>query len=221
MGTPVSGLDKTQGTARGTLAILEAATDMLQYMTDNFVSSVKQIGEMWLSNNRQFMNFEAEVPVLKDNKFEIEVLTPEEMQLQMQLRINDMNMQPISKQQRREDFLAYVQQLVQLQTASVNQAQLSGDPSQTVFIDWHQIIPEMAKYFSVKSFQKQIMPNDKALAVQNEAADTSALEEEAAMAGDEEAEAEDMAGAAIVEADLPDEETLAAAEEALENLSGR
>lgn len=211
-GTPISGLDKTQGTARGTMAIIEAATDMIQYMRDNFTQSIKQVGEMWLSNNRQFLNFDFPVPVLKDNKFEMEPLTPEELQLQMELRINDLEMQPISKQQRKENFISYVTQLVQLQTASINQSQLTQDQTQILFIDWHNISKELSKHFQVKSFQKQIMPNEEALAVQTEAADAT-NELEAAKA--EEAEAEAMKEDALTEADIPDEEVLQAAEEAL------
>lgn len=216
-GTPVSGLDKTQGTARGTMAILEAATDMIQYMRDNFVSSIKQVGQQWLSNNRQFMNFDAEVPVLKNNKYEVEILTPQEMQLQMQLRINDMDMQPVSKQQRRENYLAYMQQLIQLQTASLNQSQITGDQNQTIFIDYHTLATELAKQFSIKSFQKQVMPNKEALAVQ----DLSDIEGEAQTAQGEEATAEESARLALEDADVPDEERIQAAEEAMEALNGR
>lgn len=219
-GTPISGLDKTQGTARGTMAILEAATDMIQFMRDNFMSSVKSIGEMWLSNNRQFMNFEVPVPVLKNNKFEIESLTPEEMQLQMELRINDMAMQPISDQQRKENFLAYRDNLVQMQTASVQQSQITGDQSQIIFVDWHSLAEQAARHFHVRGFQKQIMPNEDALAVQDEqqAAEQEAMaaEEEAAMAEEQERDSVDSMMAEVAE--LPDDEQLEQAEAALAEL---
>lgn len=212
-GTPISGLDKTQGTARGTMAILEAATDMIQFMRDNFMSSVKQIGEMWVSNNRQFMNFEFPVPVLKNNKFEIEPLTPEELQLQMELRINDMAMQPISDQQRKENYLAYLQQIIQAQTASVTQSQITGDQNQIVFLDWHLIMEQLGRHFHVKSFQKQIMPNEQALAAQNEA---MAAEQQAMAADQEQRDSVDTMMAEVAE--LPDEDKLLAAEEAMANL---
>lgn len=223
-GTPVSGLDKTQGTARGTMAILEAATDMIQYMRDNFSTSIKQIGEMWLSNNRQFVDFSFEVPILKDNKFEYEPLTPEELQLQMELRINDMSMQPISDQQKRENFIAYSDRLVQLQSGSINQAQLTGDQSQILFIDWHAQARDLAKHFSTKSFEKQIMPNEQALGVQNEQlAQQQAMEEEQMQMEqmqqqvmDEEATS--MDNDVMEVADLPSDESMEAAEQALEEL---
>lgn len=216
-GTPVSGLDKTQGTARGTLAILEAATDMIQFMRDNFTTAIKQIGEMWLSNNRQFVNFDFEVPVLKDNKMTEEILTPEELQLQMELRIDDMSMQPISDMQRKENFLAYMQQLVQAQTASINQAQLAQDNSQVLFIDWHTIAQDLAKHFHVRSLQKQIMPNEQALAAQQEAQQAEAQAAEAAQVQQTEAINEEDANLAEV-ADLPDEDRIQAAEDALAEL---
>lgn len=215
-GTPVSGLDKTQGTARGTMAILEAATDMIQFMRDNFSSSIKQIGEMWLSNNRQFMDFEFPVPVLKDNKFGYESLTPEELQLQMELQINDMSMQPISDLQKRENFMAYSDRLVQLQTGSINQSQITGDPSQVLFIDWHAQARDLAKHFNTRSFEKQIMANEKALQVQDEqqAAQEQALAEEDAKLGDMDEMTQEVA-------DLPDEDKILQAEQALAELNGQ
>lgn len=212
-GTPVSGLDKTQGTARGTMAILEAATDMIQFMRDNFSSSIKQIGEMWLSNNRQFMSFDFPVAVLKDNKYTQEVLTPEELQLQMELQINDMSMQPLSDMQRRENFIAYQDRVLQLAAASAQQAQLTGDQSQIVFLDYHQQIRDTAKHFSQRSAEKQIMPNDKALAAQNQqaVAQEQAIAEEDAKLGDMDAITQEIA-------DLPDEDKLLQAEQALEVL---
>lgn len=212
-GTPVSGLDKTQGTARGTMAILEAATDMIQFMRDNFSASLKQIGEMWLSNNRQFMNFDFTLPTLKDNAYEMETLTPEELQLQMELRINDMSMQPISDQQRRENFLAYQDRMIQLQTASINQSQITGDKSQILFLDWHQQARDMARHFSVRSAEKQIMSNDKALAQQD--AQQQAMVEEQQAAQDH---ANNMDASVSEIADLPSNESMAAAEQALAGL---
>lgn len=216
-GTPVSGLDKTQGTARGTMAILEAATDMVQFMRDNFTTAIRQVGEMWLSNNRQFMNFEFPVPTLKDNKMEMNILTPEELQLQMELRINDMAMQPLSDQQRRENFITYQDRLIQLQTASVNQAQITGDQTQVLFLDYNAQAQDLARHFSQRDFSKQVMSNDRALAVQNEQA-TMAQEQEALMAQQQEMaamEGNEMDTLVGEIADLPDDEQIAQAEEAL------
>lgn len=212
-GTPVSGLDKTQGTARGTMAILEAATDMIQFMRDNFSSSIKQIGEMWLSNNRQFMNFDFPAPVLRNSKFEVEPLTPAELQLQMELRINDMSMQPLSDMQKRENFISYQDRLIQLQTASISQSQITGDSSQVLFLDYNTQAQELAKHFQVRGIHKQLMPNEKALELQNAqiADEQSAMEEEDMMAGDMDAITQEVA-------DLPSEESIMAAEQALQEL---
>lgn len=223
-GTPISGLDKTQGTARGTMAILEAATDMIQYMRDNFASSIRQIGEQWLSNNRQFMNFEFPMTTLKDNKVEEVKLTPEELQLQMELRISDMAMQPISDQQKRDNFIAYQDRLIQLQTASIQQSQLTGDQNQILFLDYHTQAAELAKHFSVRSAQKQVLPNEQALAVQNQAmaAEQEAVAQEEAIAAEEQAlmdeEAASMDQDVMEISDLPDDQIVAQAEQALQEL---
>lgn len=223
-GTPVSGLDKTQGTARGTMAILEAATDMIQFMRDNFSSSIKQIGEMWLSNNRQFMNQPFPVQVLRNNKFEEAVLTPEEMQLQMELRVDDMSMQPISDIQKRDNFIAYQDRLIQLQTASVNQSQITGDKSQILFIDYHTQARDLAKHFSVRGLEKQIMPNEDALDMENKMAEHQANQEEMAYheqkASQEESDANEMDDLATQLSELPDDETLDNAERVLQQIQG-
>lgn len=51
-----SATDKTQGTATGILRLQQAAGDMISFMKSNFMQSMKQIGEMWLSNNQQFVD---------------------------------------------------------------------------------------------------------------------------------------------------------------------
>lgn len=220
-GTPVSGLDKTQGTARGTMAILEAATDMIQYMRDNFQSSIRQIGEMWLSNNRQFMTEPFRFESIKANKVEEKVLTPEELQLQMELAINDMSMQPISDQQKRENFLAYQNRMIELQTASINQSQLTGDQSQILFLDWHEQAEQTARHFNQRDARKQIMPNEQALQVQTQQQQVMQQQQQA----QEQAQLEEMERANSMDelvkevADLPDDEQLNQAEEALYNLT--
>lgn len=219
-GTPVSGLDKTQGTARGTMAILEAATDMIQFMRDNFTSSIRQIGEMWLSNNRQFMTEPFEYEDMKNNQIVYKQLTPEELQLQMELQINDMSMQPISDQQKRENFLAYQNRMIELQTASINQSQLTGDQNQILFIDWHEQAKLTAKHFNQRNASKQVLPNEQALAVQTEQAAAAMQQSElAAQAQLEEEERANSMDEMVKEvADLPDDEQLAAAEQALYEL---
>lgn len=219
-GTPQSGLDKTQGTARGTASILEAASDMIQYMRNNFIVSVKTFGQMWLSNNRQFMNFDFEVPVLKANQAEAEFLTPQELQLQMELRINDMDMQPISKQQRKDNVLAYQQNAIQLQTASIAQAQITGDKTQILTLDYHSFLVDSAKEYGVKSALKQIVPPEEAFAVQNEEEEGMALEEEFNEVADEEAIADEQASLMMEDATIPDDAELDKAEQTLAQLNG-
>ena len=199
-GSPMSGVDKTQGTATGVIRLQEAATDMIQFMRDNFTSALKQAGEMMLSNNRQFVNFDVEVPVLKDNKFETEVITPEEWQLQMELRINDMNMQPISKQQKKENFQAYIAQLIQLQTASFAQADRNQDPAQALSINFNEEAEQLAKHYQVKALHKQIMTNEEAL-------------------GNQDVMANEAMNSELDQSQLePDEDRLMAAEDALTQL---
>lgn len=206
-GTPMSGLDKTQGTATGVSKIMEAASDIIQFMRDNFTQSIKQAGEMWLSNNRQFLTEPFTVMSLKANKLEPIDLTPQELQLQMELRINDLEMQPMSKSERKQNYDQYLAQLLTLQTASVSQYQITQDPSQVLFIDFNQTAEELSKQYGVKRFVKQTIPNEEALAHRQEGEERQAdMQEE--LATDE-------------EADVPDEEVLNEAEAALGEIDGQ
>lgn len=220
-GTPVSGVDKTQGTARGVLAMIQAASDIVVFMRDNFSSSIKQVGEMWLSNNRQFMDFDFQVPVMKDNKVTYDTLTPQEMQLDMQLRIDDMSMQPLSEDQKRQNFIAYQDRLIQLQTASINQAKMTQDLNQVLFLDYPAQAEQLAKYFGQRDFRKVTMTNDKALgAMQGQ---QQAAQDAAAQAAQGQQDAAVAQGAADQQhvqnvmdvADLPGPDRIKAAEDAL------
>jgi hypothetical protein len=209
-GTPVSGVDKTQGTARGVLAMIQAASDIVVFMRDNFSQSIKSVGDLWLSNNRQFMDFDVQVPIMKDNKVETQTLTPEEMQLDMQLRVDDMSMQPLSEDQKRQNFMAYQNNLIQLQTGSVNQAKITGDPNQVLFLDYPALGEQSAKYFGQRDFRKVTMTNEAAMANQNQQAQAAAQAQTAM------AQTQDTVHQATIDtASLPGEDRIKAAEDAL------
>lgn len=152
-GAPHSGLDKTQGTATGIIRLQEAANDIITFMRDNYQQSIKEITRMWLSNNRQFMTEEFETMSLQGNKKTLEKLTPVEMQFPMEVKVDDIDMQPVSKQEKRANFIEYQNSLISLQQSSLQQAQI--DPSTPpVILDFAQLAQELGQAFSVKNFER-------------------------------------------------------------------
>ncbi len=122
-------------------------------MRDNYQQSIKEITRMWLSNNRQFMTEEFETMSLQGNEKTLEKLTPVEMQFPMEVKVDDIDMQPVSKQEKRANFIEYQNSLISLQQSSLQQAQI--DPSTPpVILDFAQLAQELGQAFSVKNFER-------------------------------------------------------------------
>lgn len=146
-----SATDKTQGTATGILRLQQAAGDMISFMKANFMQSIKQVGEMWLSNNQQFV---AQPLTLTDSNKPVQV-SPSDLQGDMELRIDDASMEPTSKEDQKTSYLAFVQQALQLQQASMQQAQTSGTKPLTLNFD--EMFESTAEKFGIKSVDSLII----------------------------------------------------------------
>lgn len=146
-----SATDKTQGTATGILRLQQAAGDMISFMKSNFMQTIKQVGEMWLSNNQQFM---AQPLTLTDSNKPVQV-SPQDLQGDMELRIDDASMEPMSKEDQKTSYLAFVQQALQLQQASVAQAQVAGTKPLTLNFD--EMFEDTAEKFGIKSIDSLII----------------------------------------------------------------
>lgn len=142
-----SATDKTQGTATGIMRLQQAAGDMIAFMRSNFQQSIKQIGLMWLSNNQQFMDREIAVSTNKG----IENIHPAMLQGDMELKIDDASMEPVSKEDQRSLYLQYVQQILSLQQASAAQAQATQGMTKPVTIDFEELIEQMSEKFGINT----------------------------------------------------------------------
>lgn len=158
-GTPNSPTDKTSGTATGILRLQEAAGELLGFMRANFQTSIRSIGQMWLSNNQQFMSQPLTLMGQQDGKVQPVTINPRDLQAEMDLRIDDASMQPISKEQRLTQFLAYLDRVQGLQQASIAQSQIAGTPP--LVLDFASIYQELGREFGQKNNDKLILsPED-------------------------------------------------------------
>lgn len=146
-----SATDKTQGTATGILRLQQAAGDMISFMKSNFMQSMKQIGEMWLSNNQQFVD---QPLTLMDSNKPLQV-SPSDLQGDMELRIDDASMEPMSKEDQKTSYLAFVQQSLQLQSASMAQAQAAG--TKPLVLNFEEMFEDTANKFGIKSVDSLVI----------------------------------------------------------------
>lgn len=106
---------------------------------------------MWLSNTQQFMRtdvvYTREVRGDKVN----EVLHPEDMVGIFGVKVDDGSFEPVSKDQKRSDFLQFKDFALQLQSASVEQASRTQDPNQALNIDFNEFLQRGAEHFGESS----------------------------------------------------------------------
>lgn len=155
-GLPNSAVDKTQGTASGIMRLQQAAGDLISFMRENFQQTVRQIGNMWLSNNQQFLDRPITIPEADEQL----VVHPKDFQAEMELRIDDASMMPVSKEDARAMYVQFIQQTLALQQASVAQSQLSQTPPME--LDYDELFRELADKFGVKNVESILInPEEK------------------------------------------------------------
>ena len=157
-GTPNADNDKTQGTATGISKIMEAAQDKLGFMRSNFKSSMEGVGFMWLLNDQQFMDKAVTIPMNTPDGIVPSVITPLDLQGIVDITIDDDSMTPVSKSGEREMKKAYVQELLSLQTASINQANLLQTPEDVIRLDFRNLVRDTSDAYGQKTYSQFILP---------------------------------------------------------------
>jgi hypothetical protein len=146
-GATGSATDQTKGTATGIIRLQQAAGDMIAFMRSNFQQSIKQIGTMWLSNNQQYMDRAVAVSTGKG----VEKIHPAMLQGDMELRIDDASMEPVSKEDQRNTYLQYIQQVLSLQQASAAQAQATQGATQPLTLDFEELVEQLSDKFGINT----------------------------------------------------------------------
>lgn len=154
MGTSQDSTDKTRGTKGGIEAIQQAADDLIAFFRANFQESVKEIGHQWLSNNKQFMQLPEKVSQVKNHQLQVITIKPKDLQFDMELRVDEASMQPVSDDQIKAEFGQYVAQLTGLQQASI--AQHSALGTQPVALDFAKIVEQMGEKWGFRNTHQLI-----------------------------------------------------------------
>jgi hypothetical protein len=157
-GVPNSSTDKTQGTAYGVKSITEAATTKIGFFRDNFKQSMRVVGQIWLSNLQQFSDEPDEIRRVQDGKTIPDVVMPSDYQGEVELDIDDDSMTPLSKQDKRDMNDAFVGGLLSLQDAAMKQFQLFQDVTDVPRYNFHELGQERAVLFSVKDYDRLVLP---------------------------------------------------------------
>lgn len=156
-GATSSSTDKTRGTATGIIRLQQAAGDLISFMRSNFQQTINQIGQMWLSNNQQYLDRAITVPAEKGTTEEVH---PAMLQGDMELRIDDASMEPVSKEDQRAAYMQYVQQTLALQQASAAQVQVTQGQTKPLIIDFKELFEQMSDKFGIKSEQSIVIDTE-------------------------------------------------------------
>lgn len=150
-GIPNSSTDTTQGTATGVTRMMEAAAEKVGFMRSNFRRSWREVGQMWLSNTQQFMRSDAVYEKKKNGEVQYEVIRPSDVRGIFGVKVDDGSFEPVSKDEKRQNFLNWVANLTGWQEASVAQAERTGDYRDALRIDWNQILQRGAEHYGENS----------------------------------------------------------------------
>ena len=156
-GVPNSATDSTQGTATGVTRMMEAAAEKVGFMRANFRRSWREVGEMWSSNSQQFMVSDVVYDTTKNGEIISNIIRPVDMIGIFGIKIDDGSFEPISKDEKRRNFLDFVTNMQAWQTSSVGQSERTGDPSDALRINWNEIVMRGAEHFG-ENFQHFVLP---------------------------------------------------------------
>lgn len=159
-GVPNSANDKTQGTAYGVRQITEAATTKIGFFRDNFKQSMKTLGRIWLSNLQQFSDDPAEIRRTMNGRMIPDVVMPSDYQGEMDLDIDDDSMTPMSKQEKREMHGMFVQEILMVQKAAMEQAALFKQPADVPRINFAEVLEDTAELYSKKDFDRYLLDSN-------------------------------------------------------------
>jgi len=159
-GVPNSANDKTQGTAYGVRQITEAATTKIGFFRDNFKQSMKTLGKIWLSNLQQFSDDPAEIRRTMNGRMIPDVVMPSDYQGELELDIDDDSMTPMSKQEKREMHGMFVQEILMVQKAAMEQAAMFKTPSDVPRINFAEVLEDTAELYSKKDFDRYLLDSN-------------------------------------------------------------
>lgn len=175
-GVPNSATDKTMGTAKGITSISEAANEKVGYMRDNFKQSMSIIGQMWVSNLKQFMDKAEEVRTFEKGRESGEIIIPQDFEGDILITIDDDSLMPMSKDEKRESIQGLTTQAMMIQKAAVEQANILGTKDFIPIVNYQEILDESVQYYAIKDPMRFIVGKEEIQESQPEP-DTASLGE--------------------------------------------
>jgi hypothetical protein len=158
-GNPNSATDKTKGTATGIAHLQQAAGDIVSFFRANYTQSLTQIGRMWLSNNQQYMDTALNLSVTTKGKTTPMTITPKDMQGDMDLIVDESTIDPANQDERVARWVAYAQQLQQLQATSLQQAQLTNGAVKPIYIDYTALLQSLSEVMNHPNYEQLLVDN--------------------------------------------------------------
>lgn len=153
-----SSMDKTNGTRGGIETMVEMANDRLSEMYREMKSSLLRYGFISLSNAQQFQTYievldtpdmtaSGQQSMKKGMRQNVDVLTPVDLQEAYDLDIDDESLLPMTKSERRRMYETFINSMLALHKASVEQAQLFETPEDIMRLDWADISKELGSQY--------------------------------------------------------------------------
>lgn len=147
-GVPNSATDTTQGTATGVTRLMEAATEKIGMMRSNVRRAWAEVGNMWLVNSQQFMTDSLPYEKVTGRGNSIELINPADIRGSFILRIDESAFEPISNDQKRENYIGYVANIRDWAKASREQAQANGSVEGIINIDYLNAVERFSELSS-------------------------------------------------------------------------
>lgn len=179
-GVPNSSTDATQGTATGVTRMMEAAAEKVGFMRANFRRSWREVGQMWVTNSQQFMRTDVIAERTVRGEKVADIIRPEDLMGIFGVKVDDGSFEPVSKDQKKQDFLAYQQFVMAVQAASIDQAARTQDPTQAINLDFNELLQRGSEHFS-ENASHFILSADQIQPVAEAAVDGSPTEPEMPM----------------------------------------
>ena len=160
LGTPRGATDKTNGTATGIQEIRDAASDIIRSFELSWSESWKEVYQIWLSNNQQFMDSERSVRILGPNGYMPKLIKPEDIVTagQLDVVVDVDSMRPRSKESDRALTLAYIDKQLEIYKISQGDAQITGKPP--LAINFFELSRVFAEAMGQKAFDRIIEPTN-------------------------------------------------------------
>lgn len=144
-----SSMDKTAGTKGGIEMLMEAANDKMSAMYRNLKGSLLRYGYISMMNAQQYQNYIEVLDQPKNPELagKVDVLTPAELQMPFDLDIDEESLLPMTKSERRQLWLDFVQMMIDFQKASSTQVEAFNTPEDFLRIDWPDLAKELGAQF--------------------------------------------------------------------------